>query len=87
MSEVPLYVPVREGVFSMSLRLFRTDSGRRTAAAFSSPMRLTKVLGADQRWIRLTEPALRRMIEGLDVTGIVIDPAGTTARQKSPQAA
>ncbi|GAA4186645.1 hypothetical protein GCM10022252_18960 [Streptosporangium oxazolinicum] len=87
MSEVPLYVPVREGAFSTSLRLFRTDSGRRTAAAFSSPMRLTKALGTGQRWIRLTEPALRHLIEDLDVTGIVIDPAGTTAHQTSSQAA
>jgi hypothetical protein len=86
MSEVPLYVPVRESAFSMSLRLFRTDSGRR-AAAFSSPMRLAKVLGAGQRWIRLTEPALRRMIEDLDVAGIVIDPTGTTTRRESPRAA
>ncbi len=86
MSEVPLYVPVRESAFSMSLRLFRTDSGRRTAVAFSSPMSLAKVLGTGQRWIRLTEPALRHMIEDLDVTGIVIDPTGTT-RQASPRAA
>ncbi|MCC5581666.1 SseB family protein [Microtetraspora sp. AC03309] len=79
MSEVPLYVPVRKGAFAMSLRLFRTASGKRTAVAFSSPLRLTKVLGTDQRWIRLSEPALRRMIEELDVVGIVVDPTGMMA--------
>ncbi|WP_326819616.1 SseB family protein [Streptosporangium sp. NBC_01639] len=86
MSETPLYVPVREGAFALSLRLFRSPSGARTAAAFSSPMRLTKVLGADQHWIRLSEPALRRMINDLDVTGIVIDPAGTMPRTSSQAA-
>ncbi|MDP9845431.1 SAV_915 family protein [Streptosporangium lutulentum] len=86
MSEIPLFVPVREGTFTVSLRLFRTASGRRTAAAFSSPIRLTKVLGADQRWIRLSESALRCMIDDLNVLDIVIDPAGTTTRLSSEAA-
>ncbi|MEV6859844.1 SAV_915 family protein [Streptosporangium subroseum] len=83
MSEVPLFVPVREGAFAVSLRLFRTASGKRTAAAFSSPIRLAKVLGADQRWIRLSEPTLRRMIDDLNVPDMVIDPAGTMTRLSS----
>ncbi|MEZ0075927.1 SAV_915 family protein [Planotetraspora sp. GP83] len=77
MTEVPLFVPVHEGAFAMSVRLFRTASGKRTAVAFSSPMRLAKVLGAGQRWVRLSEPALRQMLRDLDVIGIVVDPAGT----------
>lgn len=53
------FVPVREGAFSTSLRLFRTASGKRTAVAFTSAMRLARALGPDQRWIRLSEQALR----------------------------
>jgi hypothetical protein len=86
MSEVPLFVPVREGAFTTSLRLFRTVSGRRAAAAFSSPIRLANVLGADQRWIRLSEHALQRMINDLGVLDIVIDPAGTMTRLSSEAA-
>ncbi|WP_081937746.1 SAV_915 family protein [Streptosporangium roseum] len=82
MSEAPLYVPVREGAF-ISLRLFKTASGKSAAAAFSSPARLARVLGADQRWIRLSEPALRSMIGDLAGVGIVIDPAGTMTRLSS----
>ncbi|MFC6081246.1 SAV_915 family protein [Sphaerisporangium aureirubrum] len=80
MSSVPLFVPVRGTGCSDTLCLFRTAAGKRTAVAFSSPIRLAKVLGPDQRWIRLSEPAVRRMIAGLDVIGIVIDPAGTMRR-------
>ncbi|MGV9306011.1 SAV_915 family protein [Nonomuraea sp. NPDC003727] len=79
MSDVPLCVPVRQGRFSASLRLFRTASGSRTAVAFSSPLRLAQVLGTRQPWVRLSEPALRGMIRDLGVTGVVVDPAGTTA--------
>ncbi|MEV4383859.1 SAV_915 family protein [Streptosporangium sp. NPDC049644] len=81
-----LYVPVRQGAFSTSLRLFRTASGKRTAVAFTSPMRLAKVLGSDQHWVRLSEPALRSMLKELDTVGIVIDPAGTMARHSSKTA-
>ncbi|MEV6038918.1 SAV_915 family protein [Nonomuraea sp. NPDC052116] len=77
MSEPRLCVPVTVGTCASTLRLFRTASGKRTAVAFSSPLKLAKVLGADQRWVPLTAPALRGMIADLDVIGIVIDPAGT----------
>ncbi|WP_336206384.1 SAV_915 family protein [Nonomuraea sp. LPB2021202275-12-8] len=77
MSEPRLFVPVRIGTCASALRLFRTASGKRTAVAFSSPLKLAKVLGTDQRWVVLTAPALRGMTAELDVTGIVIDPAGT----------
>ncbi|MEO3809522.1 SAV_915 family protein [Sphaerisporangium sp. B11E5] len=80
MSSVPLFVPIRGTGCSDTLCLFRTASGKRTAVAFSSPVKLAKVLGPGQRWVRLSEPAVRQMIAGLDVTGIVIDPAGTTRR-------
>lgn len=80
MSDVPLFVPVHQGRFSSSLRLFRTAAGRRTAVAFSSPLRVAAVLGSEQAWVRLTEPALRGMLRDLDVTGVVVDPAGVMAR-------
>ncbi|WP_214321874.1 SAV_915 family protein [Nonomuraea sediminis] len=80
MPEPRLFVPVRMGAYGSSLRLFRTASGKRTAVAFSSPVRLAKVLGTRQQWVQLTEPALRDMLTDLDVIGIVIDPAGTMSR-------
>ncbi|MFC4114495.1 SAV_915 family protein [Nonomuraea zeae] len=80
MSEPRLFVPVRAGAYATALRLFRTAAGKRTAVAFTSPLKLTKVLGTDQRWVVLTAPALRGMLAELDVIGIVIDPAGTMTR-------
>ncbi|MBF8191529.1 SseB family protein [Nonomuraea sp. K274] len=77
MSEPRLCVPVKTGACSLTLRLFRTATGRRTAVAFTSPLRLARVLGPRQPWVLLTAPALRTMIAELDVIGIVTDPAGT----------
>ncbi|MGW4644720.1 SAV_915 family protein [Sphaerisporangium sp. NPDC004334] len=77
MGDPLLVVPVREGTATVSLRLFRTAAGVRTAVAFSSPLALARVLGPAQRWIRLSAPALRHMVADLGVTGIVLDPAGT----------
>ncbi|MEU8270184.1 SAV_915 family protein [Sphaerisporangium sp. NPDC049002] len=76
MSDPLLVVPVREGEATVSLRLFRTAAGQRTAVAFTSPPVLARVLGAGQRWIRLSEPALRHMLADLGVAAIVVDPAG-----------
>ncbi|MDH2425456.1 SAV_915 family protein [Sphaerisporangium sp. TRM90804] len=75
-AQPPLVVPVRTGAMTQSLRLFRTVSGARTAIAFTSPARLTRVLGPEQPWTYLSEPALRGMIGELGVRGIVLDPAG-----------
>ncbi|XVQ85923.1 SAV_915 family protein [Microbispora siamensis] len=86
MLEDPLYVPVRRSSFSLALRLFRTAAGKPTAVAFTSPLRLKKVLGGDQDWIRLSEPAPRSMIDDLGVIGIVIDPAGAMSRPISRSA-
>ncbi|MEU8277191.1 SAV_915 family protein [Microbispora bryophytorum] len=83
MIEDPLYVPVRQSGFSLALRLFRTAAGERTAVAFTSPLRLAKVLGGDQDWIRLSEPALRGMTNGLGAIGLVIDPTGAMSRPTS----
>ncbi|MGW3353000.1 SAV_915 family protein [Nonomuraea rubra] len=80
MSEPRLFIPVSMGRFASALRLFRTAAGKRTAVAFTSPLKLARVLGPGQRWVVLTEPALRGMLAELDVIGIVIDPAGTMSR-------
>ncbi|MBO3748879.1 hypothetical protein J5X84_22605 [Streptosporangiaceae bacterium NEAU-GS5] len=80
-SDKALFVPVRDAGFGLSLRLFRTAGGERTAVAFTSPVRLATVLGTGQKWVRLGEPALRRLIEDLDVAGVVTDPAGVMTRE------
>jgi hypothetical protein len=76
-SESPLPLPVRSRHGTLALRLFRTPAGKRTAVAFSSREQLMEVLGEGHAWTRLSERVLREMVEGLDVAGIVIDPAGT----------
>ncbi|MEV0622082.1 SAV_915 family protein [Nonomuraea sp. NPDC050404] len=77
MSEPRLCVPVKTGPCALTLRLFRTVSGKRTAVAFTSPLKLARVLGPQQPWVLLTAPALRAMTAELDIIGIVTDPAGT----------
>ncbi|MEU7123083.1 SAV_915 family protein [Streptomyces zaomyceticus] len=72
-----LCVPVRPGTRDCAIRLFRTPVGARTAVAFTDPARLRAVLGADQPWIPLAEPALRALVEPLDVRELRIDPALT----------
>ncbi|MBB5776331.1 SAV_915 family protein [Nonomuraea jabiensis] len=80
MSEPRLFVPVRVGTCASALRLFRTASGKRTAVAFTSALKLADALGAGQPSVLLTVAALRSMIAELDVIGVVIDPAGTVTR-------
>ncbi|PKV88675.1 SAV_915 family protein [Streptomyces sp. TLI_146] len=70
-----LYVPVRLGsAGGQQLRFSRTPLGVRTAVGFTSPERLCAVLGPDQSWIRLAEPALRLLAEPLGVTTVTVDP-------------
>ncbi|MFJ2055833.1 SAV_915 family protein [Streptomyces sp. NPDC087908] len=75
-----LCVPVRPGAHGCVTRLFRTPVGGRTAVAFTDPARLRAVLGADQPWIRLAEPALRALVAPLDVRDLRIDPLLTAPR-------
>ncbi|MER5933634.1 SAV_915 family protein [Streptomyces sp. NPDC002054] len=70
----PLYVPVRPGPAGCSARFFRTPPGERTAVGFTSEKRLTATLGADQAWIRLSEPALRALAEPMGVRRLTVDP-------------
>jgi hypothetical protein len=72
-----LYVPVRRGPAGTVLRLWRTPFGTRTAVAFTSDRRLRSVLGPCQPWIRLSEPALRRMAEPLGTRHVTVDPVLT----------
>ncbi|MEV7012607.1 SAV_915 family protein [Streptosporangium sp. NPDC051022] len=72
----PLLVPVRAERGVLSLRLFRTQGGGRTAIAFTSRDRLVKVLGEGHAWMWLNERALREMVGNLDAVGVLIDPAG-----------
>lgn len=71
----PLYVPVRSGPTGCAARLFRTPLGGRTAVAFTTERRLATVLGPDQAWIRLSEPALHALTAPLGVTGVTLDPS------------
>ncbi|AZS86060.1 SAV_915 family protein [Streptomyces griseoviridis] len=69
-----LYVPVRPGPAGLAARMFRTPLGPRTAVAFTSAHRLTATLGTGQPWIRLAEPALRRLTAPLGVARLTVDP-------------
>ncbi|MCL2550700.1 MAG: hypothetical protein FWE15_17880 [Actinomycetia bacterium] len=69
-----LYVPVRRGPAGSVVRLWRTPFGTRTAVAFTSDRRLRSVLGPTQPWIRLSESALRRMVEPLGALLLTVDP-------------
>lgn len=70
----PLFVPVRSGPTGCVTRFFRSPLGTRTAVAFTSEDRLVRTLGADQPWIRLSEPALRALAAPLGVTALRINP-------------
>ncbi|WP_037921405.1 SAV_915 family protein [Streptomyces violaceorubidus] len=73
----PLYVPVRPGSSSCTIRLFRTPLGGRTAVGFTSERRLVATLGAHQARIRLAEPALRALTTPLGVTTVTVNPQFT----------
>ncbi|WRZ55315.1 SseB family protein [Streptomyces sp. NBC_01294] len=73
----PLYVPVLPGRAEVAVRLFRTPLGARTAVGFTSAERLAATLGAGQRWIRLSEAALRTMAEPIGASLLTVDPALT----------
>lgn len=68
-----LVVPVGAGPEPV-VRLFRTPLGAPTAVAFTTAERLHRVLGADQAWLHLAEPALRSMVGPLGVAQVVVDP-------------
>ena len=69
-----LFTPVREAACGVALRMFRDRDGSRCAVAFTTEDRLRTVLGADQRWVPLAEPALRELTRPLGVASLVVDP-------------
>ncbi|QMU73343.1 SAV_915 family protein [Streptacidiphilus sp. P02-A3a] len=69
-----LCVPVREGACGSVLRMFRDRDGSRCAVAFSSEERLRAVLGEEQHWLPLAEPALRALAAPLGVATLILDP-------------
>ena len=70
----PLYIPVSDNGCGFTLRLFRNRDGSRCAVAFTTPERLSAVLGAGQRWVELAESALQDMVRPLGVEHMVVDP-------------
>lgn len=69
-----LFVPVRPGPAGCTTRFFRNALGGRTAVAFTSERALIRALGPAQRWMRLSEPALRALAGPLGITEVRIDP-------------
>ena len=70
-----LFAPVRDTACgTAALRLFRERDGSRCAVAFSTEERLRSVLGATQRCVPLSEPALREMTDPIGVHHLVVDP-------------
>ncbi|MFD6422033.1 SAV_915 family protein [Streptomyces sp. NPDC060198] len=84
----PLFVPVRSGSArcpsSVRALFFRTPLGARTAVAFTSQKRLVATLGAGQRWLRLSEPALRALAAPLGVRTLTVDPQLSAPRAADP---
>ena len=69
-----LVVPVRIRSGMAAIRCGRLPTGQPVGVAFTSEGRLASVMGAGQPWIRLTESAMKEMLEPLGVTRIQIDP-------------
>ncbi|MFI8252477.1 SAV_915 family protein [Streptomyces filamentosus] len=79
-----LCVPVRPGTHGVTLRLFRTPVGGRTAVAFTSAERLRATLGAGRPWVPLSEPALRALAHPLGVHALTVDPVLTAPFTPGP---
>ena len=69
-------VPVRTAGDSAALvvQTGRLPRGQRVGIAFTGPDRLAAAMGHRQRWITLSESALRAMLTPLGVRGIQVDP-------------
>jgi hypothetical protein len=69
-----LVVPVRTRSGMASIRCGRLSTGQPVGVAFTSEDRLASVMGAGQPWIRLSQAAMKEMLEPLGVTRIQVDP-------------
>lgn len=74
-----LYVPLRDAGCGVSLRLFRDRDDTRCAVGFTSPDRLTTVLGRDQRYYRLTRRAVLDLARERGVNRLIVDPGMVAA--------
>ncbi|WP_406195408.1 hypothetical protein OH807_07420 [Kitasatospora sp. NBC_01560] len=74
MARVVWHVPVTVTGRSTALRLFRLRDGRRCAVGFATAEALTALLGPDQAFTELGEPALRALTAPLGVDTLVLDP-------------
>ena len=69
-----LVVPVRTRSGLATIQCCRLPTGQPVGVAFTSERRLASVMGPGQPWIRLSEPAMKEMLEPLGVTRIQVDP-------------
>ncbi|MFD0276436.1 SAV_915 family protein [Kitasatospora sp. NPDC127111] len=74
MARVVWHVPVTVTGRTTALRLFRLRDGRRCAVGFATAEALTALLGPDQAFTELGEPALRALTAPLGVDALVVDP-------------
>lgn len=68
-----LVVPVA-GSEMLALRSGRTPTGERVGIAFTTESRLIQVMGAGQRWIHLSEAAMKAMLAPLGIARVQVDP-------------
>jgi hypothetical protein len=78
-----LVVPVRSRSGMASIQCSRLPTGQAVGVAFTSENRLTSVMGAGQPWIRLSEQAMKDMLEPLGVSRIQVDPGLIAMRYPS----
>ena len=80
----PFFVPVHPSQCgTLALLTGRLPSGLRIGLAFTSESSLLSALGPWQRWVRLSEPALRDMLMPLGIDHLRIDPRPVRAAASS----
>jgi hypothetical protein len=81
----PLFVPVRRSrVGTLTPLTARLPSGPRVGLGFTGLAALRAASGPTQQWIRLSEPALRGLLEPLGIDRIQIDPVLVAADVNRP---
>ncbi len=68
---VPTHPSYRPGV--VALCTARLPDGQRTALAFTTAAALANAMGPEQRWITMSESALRASVRLLDIERIQVD--------------
>jgi hypothetical protein len=84
-----LVVPVA-GAEMLALRSGHLPTGERVGIAFTTESRLIQVMGAGQRWIQLSETAMKAMLAPLGIARVQVDPGliapGVTQATPLPRA-